>query len=207
MDKLKTFSKSELRKHFNSIRNKKHKELLNNTTECERTYNSIKSRLEELIKDLSTNTFKKETIYISSYYPIKSEIDILTILEELNINNKFSILLPKVIGPSSALKFYQFNKSELVEGAFGVKEPKADSDCEYMPDIVLTPLLAFDNQRHRLGYGKGYYDRTFYYFKELGNKYISIGIGYDEQFVEAGLPSESNDVSLDYIITPSMKLC
>ena len=64
-----------------------------------------------------------------------------------------------------------------------------------MPNILLVPLLAFDNQGHRLGYGGGFYDRTIALLKVP-----AIGIAYAGQEVSA-LPAEDHDVRLDAVLT------
>ena len=64
------------------------------------------------------------------------------------------------------------------------------------PEIVLVPLLAFDIQLNRLGYGGGFYDRT------LTNQQIKIGVAFECMRVEC-VPTEPHDIRLDYIVTES----
>ena len=66
------------------------------------------------------------------------------------------------------------------------------------PEVVIVPLLAFDNKGHRLGYGGGYYDRTLDGFGET--KIVTVGVGYEMQFVEK-VPAGRNDVALHWIVT------
>jgi 5-formyltetrahydrofolate cyclo-ligase len=88
---------------------------------------------------------------------------------------------------------------EILSGKFGIREPA--ETCLSVPpnglDLVLVPGVAFGLDGHRLGRGKGYYDRLLQNF--TGNK---IGIAFDEQIVDA-IPSESNDVRMDLIVTPT----
>lgn len=88
---------------------------------------------------------------------------------------------------------------ELVSGRFGIREPAAT--CIEMPvadfDLVLVPGVAFDSCGHRLGRGKGFYDRLLANFE--GTK---AGIAFDEQIVEA-IPTEQQDVRMDFILTPT----
>jgi 5-formyltetrahydrofolate cyclo-ligase len=88
---------------------------------------------------------------------------------------------------------------EILSGKFGIREPA--TTCVAIPlddlDLVLVPGVAFDLGRHRLGRGKGFYDRLLQNFN--GKK---IGIAFDEQIVDA-LPVEENDVRMDLILTPS----
>ena len=69
-----------------------------------------------------------------------------------------------------------------------------------MPDIVLVPLVAFDNKLNRIGYGKGYYDRKLARLKKYNKKIISIGLAYSFQKYK-NIPTNKYDFKLDYIFT------
>ncbi|HEY1788751.1 MAG TPA: 5-formyltetrahydrofolate cyclo-ligase [Verrucomicrobiae bacterium] len=88
---------------------------------------------------------------------------------------------------------------EILSGKFGIREPA--ETCVAIPpndlDLVLVPGVAFGLDGHRLGRGKGYYDRLLQNF--TGTK---IGVAFDEQIVDA-VPSEQNDVRMDLILTPT----
>lgn len=88
---------------------------------------------------------------------------------------------------------------EILSGKFGIREPAPT--CVAIPlrdlDLVLVPGVAFARDGHRLGRGKGFYDRLLQHF--TGQK---IGIAFDEQIVEA-IPAEKNDVRMDWILTPT----
>jgi 5-formyltetrahydrofolate cyclo-ligase len=60
---------------------------------------------------------------------------------------------------------------------------------------VIVPLLAFDRRGHRLGYGKGYYDRLL-----AASQATTIGVGFAAQEIDA-LPAQAYDIALDYVIT------
>jgi 5-formyltetrahydrofolate cyclo-ligase len=88
---------------------------------------------------------------------------------------------------------------EILSGKFGIREPA--TTCVAIPlddlDLVLVPGVAFDLNGHRVGRGKGFYDRLLQNFS--GEK---IGVAFDEQMVDA-IPVEENDVRMDLILTPS----
>jgi 5-formyltetrahydrofolate cyclo-ligase len=88
---------------------------------------------------------------------------------------------------------------EILSGQFGIREPAPT--CVVLPlddlDLVLVPGVAFDLNGHRLGRGKGFYDRMLENFK--GKK---VGIAFDEQIVDA-VPVEKNDVKMDFVLTPT----
>ena len=82
---------------------------------------------------------------------------------------------------------------------FGILEPK--SSCrEVTPDLVMVPLVAFDKNMHRIGYGKGYYDRILQKIIKNKKKIISIGIANTSQQCTK-IPIKKHDFKLDYIFT------
>ncbi len=87
----------------------------------------------------------------------------------------------------------------LEPGGFGTLAPPADSP-ELAPDIVLTPLLAFDEQGHRLGYGGGYYDRTLARLRGRGPRVLAVGAAFETQRIES-VPHTAGDGRLDWVIT------
>jgi len=136
---------------------------------------------------------------ISGFYPIQSEIDCLLIMKALNAA-QYRLALPVMNGKNCHLAFKEWDlREELVQGSYGVMEPPS-AHLYVMPDVMLVPLLGFDAQGHRIGYGGGYYDRTLKTYRETGHDVVAIGIGYDEQYCEK-LPFEKHDQTLDIIVT------
>ena len=88
-------------------------------------------------------------------------------------------------------------ETELVEAAFGVMVPK-DSEV-LVPDIIITPLVAFDMQGYRCGYGGGFYDRSFAQIGE-SKPVRAIGYAYSAQEVMI-VPREDTDYRLNVMIT------
>ena len=96
------------------------------------------------------------------------------------------------------MNFYDWSfKDPLSINTYGIPEPI--SKKKVYPEILLIPLVAFDNELNRLGYGGGYYDR---YISNLSNKknIIKIGFGFSFQKINK-LPINKYDKKLDYIIT------
>ncbi|RPI67180.1 MAG: 5-formyltetrahydrofolate cyclo-ligase [Ignavibacteriae bacterium] len=94
------------------------------------------------------------------------------------------------------------HETEWTDGAFGIMEPARSStdvllsDEDFGPtDAVIVPLIAFDRTCHRLGYGKGYYDRFL-----ASTSAVAIGIAYEVQRV-ISLPHEPHDIALSAIAT------
>jgi 5-formyltetrahydrofolate cyclo-ligase len=125
----------------------------------------LKIRKKEIYKDLKINfksivkILKKKKIYgkiIGGYYPFNYELDILNILEILE-KKKYNISLPK-ISKNNEMNFYKWSSVEPLRlNKFGIPEPI--SEKKIFPNILLIPLVGFDYQLNRLGYGGGYYDR------------------------------------------------
>jgi len=131
---------------------------------------------------------------LSSYYPSDFEVNTLKLLEK-NFSNKIKIILPVIRGKNS-INFYKWkNKEVLKVNKFGMLEPFIQLD-QIIPDVMLVPLLSYDKNKNRLGYGKGFYDR---YLKRYDN-ILTIGIAFSFQKYHK-LPVINNDVKLNYILT------
>ena len=96
------------------------------------------------------------------------------------------------------MNFFQWScKDPLKINKYGI--PETISKKKIYPGILLIPLVAFDNQLNRLGYGGGYYDRYLSRFHDK-DKIIKIGIGFSFQKVN-NLPTNKFDKKMDFIIT------
>ena len=133
------------------------------------------------------------------YAPIKAEPDALLLCEAARKAGK-RLAFPRC-SPETCTMTYGFVESpdELVEGAYGIREPRADAEI-YLPspdkhDICLVPAVCFDKQGYRIGYGKGYYDRFLSHFGGT-----SVGLTL-HQFIKSSLPKGRYDRAVDLIIT------
>ncbi len=142
---------------------------------------------------------RNEAHVVSGFYPIQSEIDGLFILKTLNAV-QWRCALPVMNGENTHLAFKEWDlEEELKDGPFGTREPKSDL-LYVMPDVMLVPMLAFDEQGHRLGYGGGYYDRTLEIYRQKGHPFTAIGVAYEDQKRDR-LPTSDHDQPLDIIVT------
>lgn len=132
---------------------------------------------------------------IAGYYPFRNELNILPLLEILRLKGK-TILLPRTPTTPAPLTFHRYHDDILEEGKYSIRQPNADSPVE-SPDILLVPLVAFDTDYHRLGYGGGYYDRTL---ASLSPRLLTIGCAYNFQQVDT-LQPEAHDEKLDKVIS------
>ena len=161
-------------------------------------YLTVKNFNFNLIFNLIRKHFNKKKIIIAGYYPSNYEVNILNFLEKAS-NKKFRIALP-VIRSSSRMSFKSWVfKEPLYVNKFGILEPK-NSKKEITPDLILVPLVAFDNKLNRIGYGKGYYDRSLQKISKTRKKTISLGIAYSFQKC-VSIPVNKYDFKLDYIFT------
>ena len=152
--------------------------------------------LQDHLKDLIN--FKNYKI-IASFISFKSEIS-TQFLNEFLLNNGKILCLPIIKNNSETLNFIEYNlKTKLVSGKFGIMQP-SDLSKEFLPEIILTPCLAFDENGFRLGYGGGYYDKTFSYLKKIKHKFISIAVAFDDQKIDE-LVHDKYDQKIDYILT------
>lgn len=138
---------------------------------------------------------------VAGYWPMLSEADVVPTLTKLHETGRCCVL-PTTGERHSPLIFRQWRPGdELQASDFGVMEPTADKPA-HIPDIMLAPLLAFDANGNRLGYGGGHYDQTVAsYKKDRGKDSVTvIGIAFSGQQVDA-LPNEKHDQRLDLVVT------
>ena len=156
--------------------------------------NNNQINISPIIKILKKRKFKNKIL--GGYYPYNYEIDIMPLVEKFQKLN-YSITLPK-IGMNSEMNFFQWStKDPLSINKFGIPEPI--SNKTKFPDILLVPLLAFDKNFNRIGYGGGFYDRYINKLKKI-KKIITIGVAYSFQKVKK-IPVEKYDIKLDFVVT------
>jgi 5-formyltetrahydrofolate cyclo-ligase len=144
-----------------------------------------------------------KNVIVAGYWPMHGEFDVRPIIDEC-FKRGHVCALPVMQKDSRVLKFARWKlEQKLIKGPFGVFEPSVNEHTEWLePDIVITPLLAFDRRGYRLGHGYGYYDATI---ADLRAKkaIIAVGAGYAQQAVLFNLPVDTHDEKMDWIITPN----
>ena len=173
--------KSKLRKKILKIRKKINE-------------NNIQIDFKKIIEILKKEKITKKTI--GGYFPVNFEVDDLELLRKFEKKN-FNISLP-AIKKNFQMDFYKWTFSELLKiNQYGIPEPEK-KNLVY-PDILLIPLVAFDKDLNRLGYGGGYYDRLIRKIAKK-KKVLKIGLALSAQRVNK-IPINKNDQKLDFIIT------
>ena len=137
---------------------------------------------------------------VSGFLSIGDELDTAPVLAALHAAGH-ALCLPVMQGRGKRLLFRAWAPGDAMDTVtWGIQEPKRDRPS-VEPTVLLVPLLAFDAQGHRLGYGGGYYDRTIHAMREDGHV-IAAGLGFDMQMVDA-VPHVDYDERLDWVLTPS----
>lgn len=138
--------------------------------------------------------------WISGFLPIGEELDPTPLMQRLAVMG-YGLCLPVMEAKGKPLLFRAWSPGDpLEEVMWGIREPRPSAP-QVEPDVLLSPLLAFDRAGYRLGYGGGFYDRTLSRLRSM-KPVVAIGLGFDEQKVDA-VPHADYDERLDWVLTPS----
>lgn len=156
----------------------------------------IKSFLETFAKNWG-EIFGADSV-VAGYWPMGGEMDVRPALVLLDRVGCLTAL-PEVVEKNRPLRFRSWVPGEeLIEGDHGTAHPLVSSPV-MRPDVVLVPLLAFDKNGYRLGWGGGYYDRTLEHLRKSGDL-VAVGAAYGAQEVDH-VPHDELDQTLNWIIT------
>ena len=135
---------------------------------------------------------------VSAYWPKGDELDPRPLMAALDALDH-EIGLPVVVQPGAPLMFRRWRPGDGLEPAgYGLREPAA-SQAQVIPQVLFVPLLAFDREGYRLGYGGGFYDRSLADLRS-GGRVLAIGLAYAGQEM-ARVPHGPEDQRLDRIVT------
>tara|TARA_B110000438_G_C15696965_1_gene599377 strand:- start:516 stop:1091 length:576 start_codon:yes stop_codon:yes gene_type:complete len=150
-------------------------------------------------KVLESHNWFDESKIVASFLSIKSEIPSNNLNRFIESAGKI-LCLPIITNKKDdILVFRRYSEGDdLKTGKFNIKEPL--SSKSFLPDIIFTPCLGFDEKGYRLGYGGGYYDKTILFLKNLKHHFITIGLAYDDQKIK-NIKHDHLDQRLDYILT------
>jgi 5-formyltetrahydrofolate cyclo-ligase len=158
----------------------------------------LKTILDNMIRaNLESMKVFQNAKVVHTFWSYGSEIDTHWLLE---LNKK--IIVPKVLDKHT-MQHCLVNPTTVFELQNKIDEPSENyeilEDLKRI-DIVIVPLLGFDNDLNRIGYGGGYYDRFLSQLKEINPKVVTIGIAYEFQSLSK-VNVESHDIALDYVVT------
>jgi 5-formyltetrahydrofolate cyclo-ligase len=129
------------------------------------------------------------------YWPFRAEFDPRSLIDWAVAEGR-GIALPVVVDKKGPLEYRAWRPGEaLVDGVWNIPVP--ENREVVIPAMVLAPLVGFDRQSYRLGYGGGYFDRTL---AALSPKPLAIGVGFEFQAIETIYP-QPFDVPMDWIVT------
>ena len=161
--------------------------------------NVLKVFDKSLFEKLATKINFENINVVSSFISINTEIDTKELNNYILKKNKI-LCLPVISNKNEHLLFREFtNEDDMTDGFMNIREP-INTNNILVPELLFVPCLAYDYNGFRLGYGGGYYDRTFSYLKQNKKKYVSVGYAFDDQKVSQ-VPKDKFDIKLDYVIT------
>lgn len=146
------------------------------------------ANLRDLLETLSFNC-------LGIYWPIKREIDVRPLGDEICRSRGATLALPVVVERGAPLEYWKWQMGDAVErGFWNIPVPKQRRPVE--PDTVIAPLVGF-HDHYRLGYGGGYFDRTLAKLRPF-----AIGIGFEFSRVDGFVP-QPHDIAMNVIVTES----
>lgn len=153
---------------------------------------TIKEKSEQIINNLLKSDLYKNAASIFVYVSKNKEVDTRDFIEKA-INDGKKIYVPKIKAKEIfAVKLNDI--SELEAGSFDIPTSMRE-DSITNPELTICPGLSFDDEKNRLGFGGGYYDRFL-----SQNKTTKVGLMIKE-FASKKIPTDPWDIKMDYIIT------
>jgi 5-formyltetrahydrofolate cyclo-ligase len=154
---------------------------------------------EKLLEQFASLDFSAvNTLHIFLPIAEKNEPDTFLFIEWLKKHHPLiKIIIPRADFKTSLMTHHHYKgEKDLLKSSFNILEPIAEQEHTGSIDVVIVPLLAFDDRGYRVGYGKGFYDR----FLE-GRNTLKVGLSF---FKSVGTIADPhvNDVRLDLCITP-----
>jgi 5-formyltetrahydrofolate cyclo-ligase len=129
--------------------------------------NAIARRLDTCFAEI-------EPCLVGAYWPFKREFNVLPVLDGL-IADGFTIALPVVLGKGQPLEFRNWNReTRLASGVYDIPYPAEGPAVQ--PNMLIVPLVGFDDDGYRLGYGGGFYDRTL---EAMDPRPFCLGVGFE----------------------------
>ena len=153
---------------------------------------------EQIAKLVTSSVEYMNCKHICVYQAFRNEVSCDSIISKAFSDDK-QVYVPVTDMETKTMEFYQITPETIwKEGNYGILEPVLAKDSLILqePAVILMPGLAFDHNKHRLGYGGGYYDKYLAVHKE----HVTMALCYDFQIVDE-LPREEHDILPDYIVT------
>ena len=136
---------------------------------------------------------------IGVYIPIDNELNILPLMNNLS-NLGIKLVIPLINMEETNIIFIRWNNKSIFYKNLRNYNNINNNYIEIIPEILVVPMIAFDNNCNRLGFGGGWYDRYIAMRRSDDNNFQVIGVAYQEQCIKY-VPMESHDMKVSYIIT------
>lgn len=162
------------------------------------TLEDMDTRSKQITEQLLQSVIYQECTHICVYEAFRNEVSCKYITKQAFQDGK-CVYLPVTDEATKTMEFYQITEDSIYrEGNYGIREPELNENSKTLQEkaLILMPGLAFDRNKHRLGYGGGYYDK----YLSLHKEHITVALCYNFQIVDE-LPCEEHDVLPDYIVT------
>lgn len=148
----------------------------------------------EILATLESHPLFRAAHVVLIYHSLKDEVDTHDFIDKWS--REKIMLLPVVKGDELEIRRYTAPEN-MAKGPFGIGEPTGRAFTDYDSiELAVVPGVAFDRQGHRLGHGKGYYDRLL---PRLKRAYM-IGVCFPYQIISQ-IPAEEHDIRMDEIIS------
>jgi 5-formyltetrahydrofolate cyclo-ligase len=149
---------------------------------------AIRARLAALLDELPGAV-------IGLYWPSRGEVDLRPLAEACLARDR-DIALPAIIARAAPLDYRRWHPGAAMEpGPYDIPAPATPEAVR--PDIILAPLVGFDDANYRLGYGGGYFDRTL---AAAIPRPLAIGVGLEAARLASLFP-QAHDIPLDFVVT------
>lgn len=159
-----------------------------------------------LLKYIEEKRFK----HVACFLPLKKtnirEIDLTDCIHKL-LENGIQCYKPHIFNNEMHFIPLTLIDSKLVSSRFDFVDMEMILDIIKKIDLIICPGLIFNEKGHRIGRGKGYYDKTLSFCKALNNHFVTVGVGFDIQnlkLVEWTL--NETDINMDFVMFPASKL-
>ena len=158
---------------------------------------------QQIVQQIASWSVFQKSKTILFYYPLPFEVSLLSLAGRFSEKQWY---LPKMEG-EKGLRFYRYHPGDKLSlGAYQVQEPIGTEPIALASGkdscLVMVPGLLFDRQGHRLGYGKGYYDRFLNSLQQQNINHTSLGVVASHLWIEA-LPADDHDIAVNAIVTES----
>lgn len=149
----------------------------------------------EIYKRLMTLFTPFSKSLVGAYWPFRREYNVLAFLEWLT-ERRHNVALPVVLGKGQPLEFRRWTRDmEMVSGVYDIPYPATGEAVR--PEILIIPVVGFDQAGYRLGYGGGFYDRTL---AAAEPKPLRVGTGFELGRLATIFPLP-HDIPMDYVVT------